>query len=384
MSLDGGLGYSRRGSPRTPPPMSARALLRLTAFAFFGLAHAAAAQSPALTPEQMQASEANYQRYCSLCHGADRQGHVNDHAPSLRSRSLLETSFPMVLREAISYGRPGTPMGGYLDDVGGPMTRDQIRELAIWLAMVADARPFPISNEPVQGDAALGARLYKKNCASCHGANGEGGTGTALGNAAMLGLTPDAFLRHAIANGRDGTPMPAFLGKLTDPEIDSVTAFLRSRASGWKQRNTVLAEPPSLDRIVLNPEAADPRFALTDGLYVSAAELDRELKAGKKMVLLDTRVTSMWQMAHIAGAVPAPYYASRDEVIASLPTDGTWIVAYCECPRAAAESVVQKLREGGLQNTAVLYEGIQGWISLGYPVSAGRAEGGADTHGHAH
>jgi cytochrome c oxidase cbb3-type subunit 3 len=365
--------------------MTARALMHTLAFAAIGFAHVASAQAPAgLTPGQMQASEANYQRYCSLCHGADRQGHVNDHAPSLRSRSLLETGFPMVLREAISYGRPGTPMGGYLDEVGGPMTRDEIRDLAHWLATVADARPFPLSHAPIGGDVAEGASLYAANCASCHGANGEGGTGTALGNAAMLALTPDAFLRHAIANGRDGTPMSGFQGKLTDPQIDSLTAFLRSRASGWKQRTPVLAEPPPLDRIVLNPDAAEPEFALREGLYVSAAELDRELKAGKKMVLLDTRVTSMWQMAHIAGAVPAPYYASREEVMASLPTDGTWIVAYCECPRAAAESVVTRLRASGLQNTAVLYEGIQGWISLGYPVAAGRAEGGADAHGHAH
>ncbi len=364
--------------------MTARTLLRLLAFVSFGLAPAAGAQSAPPTPAQLQAAEANYQRYCSLCHGAERQGHVNDHAPSLRSRSLLETGFPMVLREAISYGRPGTPMGGYLDEVGGPMSRDEIRDLAYWLATAAEARPFPLSHAPVTGDVAEGAKLYRKNCASCHGAQGEGGTGTALGNAAMLALTPDAFLRHAIANGRDGTPMPAFQGQLSDPQIDSLTAFLRSRASGWKVRKPVLAEPPPLDRIVLNPDAADPTFELRDGLYVSAAELDRELKAGRKMVLLDTRVTSMWQMAHIAGAVPAPYYASREQVIASLPTNGTWIVAYCECPRAAAESVVRKLREGGLRNTAVLYEGIQGWISLGYPVAVGRAEGGADAHDHAH
>ena len=82
----------------------------------------------------------------------------------------------------------------------------------------------------------------------------------------------------------------------------------------------------------------------------------------------------MWQMAHIEGAVPVPYYASREEAIASLPRDGTWIVAYCECPRAAADSVVKWLREEGkFENTAVLYEGIQGWVSLGYPVVAGDA-----------
>jgi hypothetical protein len=35
--------------------------------------------------------------------------------------------------------------------------------------------------------------------------------------------------------------------------------------------------------------------------------------------------------------------------------------------------VVRKLREGGVQNTAVLWEGIQGWVSLGYPVVPGNA-----------
>ena len=350
--------------------------------------HAAAqaplAGLPTLTDEQMTVAEARYQRYCSLCHGPDRQGHVNDHAPSLKSKSLLASGFPRTIREAIAYGRPGTPMGGYLDEVGGPLSQQDVRELTLWLVQVEKVQPLSLSGDAVVGDAVLGAQLYAKNCASCHGANGEGGSGTALGNPVMLGLTPDAFLRHAIAEGRDGTPMPAFKDKLSDAELDGLTAFLRSRSSGWKQEKPVLATPPPLDRIVINPGAAAPEFALTDGLYVSAAELNRELKAGKKMVLLDTRVTSMWQMTHIAGAVPAPYYASREEVMASLPSDGTWIVAYCECPRAAAESVVRRLREAGVQNTAVLYEGIQGWISLGYPVVAGRVEGPALPHDHAH
>ena len=38
------------------------------------------------------------------------------------------------------------------------------------------------------------------------------------------------------------------------------------------------------------------------------------------------------------------------------------------------DSVVKWLREEGkFENTAVLYEGIQGWVSLGHPVVAGDA-----------
>lgn len=328
---------------------------------------------PPLTAEQSTAAAARYQQYCALCHGPDRAGYANDHAPSLKSPQLFAAGYPYIIGEAIAYGRPGTPMGGYSDEVAGPLSRTEIRELTMWLGEQVSAPRLELSGEAVRGDVKLGAKVYADSCASCHGAQGEGGTGTALGNATMLALTPDAFLRHTIENGRDGTPMVAFRDTLSTEQIDAVTAFIRSRSAGWSAPDPVRHAPPALDAYVINPDAAAPEFALKDGLYVSAAELDRELKARKRMVLLDTRVTSMWERAHIEGAVPGPYYASREEVMAHLPTDGTWIVAYCECPRAAAESVVRKLREGGLTNTAVLWEGIQGWVSLGYPVVPGNA-----------
>lgn len=337
----------------------------------------ARAQIPPLPAEAATTASANYQRYCALCHGKDREGHANDHAPSLRSKSLIESGFPVTIGEAIAYGRPGTPMGGYIDEVGGPLTRQDIRDMAVWLrdasGVDTPTMDYQAGYDRVPGDVDNGARIYARQCVDCHGAGGEGGTGTALANSAMLALTSDRFLHHAIANGRQGTPMPAFAGTLSESEIDDVTAYLRSRARGWSA-NRALRQPPAMGEYVLNANGAAPAFGeLGDGRYVDAATLDRELRAKRRMVLLDTRVASMWQMAHIEGSVPVPYYSDRDAVVASLPRDGTWIVAYCECPRAAADSVVRFLREAGFTNTAVLYEGIQGWVSLGYPVVAGDA-----------
>ena len=82
-----------------------------------------------LTADQAKVASTNYQKYCSLCHGADRQGHVNDHAPSLRSKSLFESGVPHAILRPMSYGRKGTAMGGYLDEVGGPMTLDETWDL---------------------------------------------------------------------------------------------------------------------------------------------------------------------------------------------------------------------------------------------------------------
>jgi cytochrome c oxidase cbb3-type subunit 3 len=332
------------------------------------------AQFSDMEPGEAAAAEADYQKYCSLCHGTDREGYVNDHAPSLRSRSLLSSGYPSELMYTIGYGRRGTPMGAFVEEMGGPLTRAEVRRITRWLKEQVDVELADVTMEPVSGDIALGEKSFALNCTECHGAQGEGITGPAIGNPAMLSLTTDGFLKYAIENGRDGTEMPAFRDRLSAGEIDGITAFLRTRAAGWQMTVPVLESPPPTDQWIINPDAPAPDFELTDGTYVSASDLLEALQDKRRMVLLDTRVTSTWQMAHIEGSVPMPYYDDFDTVTANLPGDGTWIVTYCECPRAAAESVNSELVSQGFQNTAVLWEGIQGWVALGYPVTVGQLQ----------
>ena len=337
----------------------------------------ASAQWDELTPEQAEKAAAHYQQYCALCHGDDRQGHVNDHAPSLKSKSLMASGFPWAVMYATGYGRPGTPMAQFFEEVGGPLSREEIWHLGLWLRQQVDVETIELPMDTVEGDVELGATVYQGHCAECHGAQGEGVTGTALGNSGMLAFTLDEFLKYAIVNGRDGTEMKAFGEVLNEQEINGVTAFLRSRAAGWTVERPVYSSPPSAEDYVLNPDGDDPGFELKDDLYVMSADLDKALRAGRRMVLLDTRNMALWQMANIEGSVPLPYYypdRDMDELVADLPSDGTMIVTYCECPRAAAESVSRKLKEKGFENLAVLWEGIQGWIALGYPVVMGATE----------
>lgn len=331
------------------------------------------AQFGEMDSDEAAAAADDYQKYCALCHGADRQGYVNDHAPSLRSKSLISSGYPSELMYTIGYGRRGTPMGAFVQEMGGPLSREEIRRLTRWLKEQVDVELAEVSLEPVPGDIVLGEKSFARHCTECHGAHGEGITGPAIGNPAMLSLTTDGFLQYAIENGRDGTEMPAFKDQLSAEEINGITAFLRTRASGWQMTIPRLETPPPASEWILNPAAPAPVFELKDGTYVSAADLLKALQEKRRMVLLDTRVTSTWQMAHIEGSVPMPYYDDFDTVTANLPNDGTWIVTYCECPRAAAESVNEELVKQGFQNTAVLWEGIQGWVALGYPVTVGEA-----------
>jgi mono/diheme cytochrome c family protein/rhodanese-related sulfurtransferase len=270
-------------------------------------------------------------------------------------------------------------MGPYLKDMGGPMTLGEIRDLVGWLMVQANARFAPSRPEelaPVRGDTRLGKQIYERNCKSCHGTKGEGGggkiRGTALGNTAMLSVTPDSFIQRAIVQGRQNTNMPSWAEKLTDHEIDSTVAFLRTRAKGWTAGFRVIRKPPAPENYVLNAAGRDPVFRLSDGRYVMADELRRALAEKRKMVVLDTRVPYFWAMANIPGSVPIPYYSNFDSVIANLPTDGTWIVAYCECPRAEADQVVTELRKRGFDHTAVLWEGYGGWTAKGFPIEVAK------------
>jgi rhodanese-related sulfurtransferase len=102
-----------------------------------------------------------------------------------------------------------------------------------------------------------------------------------------------------------------------------------------------------------------------------AEQLNEALANNQRMVILDARSTVAWRQTHIPGAVPVPYYEEPDTVMADIPKDDTWIVAYCACPHAASGQVVKKLRDLGYQKTAIMDEGILVWAQMGYPVRSG-------------
>ncbi len=344
----------------------------LVAVALLVCGSADAAWEPAkLSDEDMQRAQGMYQTYCALCHGEDRTGYRADHAPSLRSKSLLSTGLPDFVFNTIGWGRTNTAMEGYSEEMGGPMTDDDILLLTRWLAQVEPVEIIDLPGEVIAGDVAEGAAIYADRCAQCHGESGQGVSAPSLGDQALLAHASDHFLRYAIVNGRDGTPMKSFADELSDGEIDGVVAYLRSQASGWRPDPPALTEPPSPDQYVLNPDGEAPEFTLRDGRYVPAAEVVAALEEKKRFILLDTRPASAWQRSHIPGAVPMPYYRDKTRAGENLPRDGTWIVAYCACPHAASDFVINNLQELGFKNMAVIDEGILRWTAMGLPVTAG-------------
>src|SRR5215471_17669249 len=107
------------------------------------------------------------------------------------------------------------------------------------ISTLADTSPSPSASASLPGDPAKGATLFAQNCATCHGANLEGGIGAVLNPIDKLPGVPNtldpAFLIDTITNGRTPhpgdpkqTPMPPKGGNesLTDQDIKDLAAFI--------------------------------------------------------------------------------------------------------------------------------------------------------------
>ncbi len=330
---------------------------------------ACGAPPPAKTVNPRVAAEgkALYDEYCALCHGENGAGYAADNASALGNQQFLATVSDELLHAGIERGRPGTPMAAYGAALGGPLNDQQIRLMITYLRSLQREASVELSDQRVVGDPARGAAVYAGQCASCHGDKGQGKTAQSLNNPVLLGTASDAFLRAAIVDGRAGTPMPAFDDRLESEQINDVTALIRS----WQRPEATPPDPnaaPEVKGVVLNPKGPTPAFPpLREGRYVPAVAVKAALDTGARLVLVDARPRSDWLISHLPGSVPVPYY-EVDQLVAKLPNDGTWVIAYCGCPHAASGKVMDALRQRGFKNTAVIDEGFFVWQERGYPV----------------
>ena len=84
------------------------------------------------------------------------------------------------------------------------------------------------------GDPTRGGELYVENCAMCHGIDGQGRIGASLDS--FPGIMIDSTLRQAIAEGIDGSVMPAWVlsagGPLADQEVDDIVSYIIASFEG--------------------------------------------------------------------------------------------------------------------------------------------------------
>lgn len=73
---------------------------------------------------------------------------------------------------------------------------------------------------------ANGKVIYEESCATCHGAEAEGGVGPALNEKAKLDSLGIENVKHTVEDGVEGTAMAAWSGELSEEEIGDVVNFI--------------------------------------------------------------------------------------------------------------------------------------------------------------
>lgn len=164
-----------------------------------------------------------YELNCSSCHGPEGGGGL---APGLFAKEFLQQAEDEQIRQLVSVGVPGTQMGSYLLDFGGPLTHTQIDAVVAFLrSQEEDAPSFPQWRTPLAQEDLTGRELYTMGCASCHLTDLSGDVGPALGPGSEATEESDARLARRIEIGKD--EMPGFGNILNDDQIASIVAYIR-------------------------------------------------------------------------------------------------------------------------------------------------------------
>jgi mono/diheme cytochrome c family protein len=172
------------------------------------------------------------------------------------------------VRKTITSGKTSTQMTPFSRMQGGKLSNSEITAIVDFImtferlgespalaeivtkppqADPADMLPIGLPQFPmVEGDAALGARLYARHCSSCHGIKGEGYIGRPLAKNWRV-LRPDLMVKSILKQGVPGSPMPVwsqnaggpFSAKAIDDVVSAVMAW--RKPSSQETPKTALA-----------------------------------------------------------------------------------------------------------------------------------------------
>lgn len=191
-----------------------------------------------------------YKQACFSCHGPEGSGGVGGQIGNTTFLSSVSDEF---LWETIAYGKDDTAMRGFLEKGSSgalmPLSENDIDHLIAYLRKLElYPRNEPLRRPRESTSVALGQEVYKTACASCHGDEGQGGSGPAIGNADFLKVATDGYLIGTIILGREQTEMLSFYRggnvQLSQEEVENVTAYLRSleETPSKKHREVVRSE----------------------------------------------------------------------------------------------------------------------------------------------
>lgn len=195
----------------------------------------------AAQPSTLSAHErgkALFERNCAVCHGADGQaGTPVGRLLKPRPRNFadpIEMARLTVDRiyRAIKEGRPGTAMAAWKQ----VLTETEIGDVIDYIHSLSSAtKTAPFSAERLSLE--VGRRIYARECANCHGADGRADTEVArvlnppprnFTDPIVMARLDDGRVYMAIYRGRPGTAMGGRGELLAPAEIIDVMRYIRT------------------------------------------------------------------------------------------------------------------------------------------------------------
>lgn len=190
-----------------------------------------------------------YGQQCAGCHGSGGRG--NGLATSfylraprdLTNRDWMASRSDEQLRGVIRYGVAGSPMPGFVD----VLREEEVAALVSFLRELSGTLP---GKNPVGG---ISVSLYARNCAACHGVEGNGDAPGAnqlaprprdFRHPSCMSAQTDDQLATAIRDGRPGTNMPPFRALLPAGDIAALVRYVRGFAQAIPGAGASSMVPP--------------------------------------------------------------------------------------------------------------------------------------------
>ncbi|HEY6897845.1 MAG TPA: c-type cytochrome [Rhodocyclaceae bacterium] len=197
-----------------------------------------------------------YHNYCSVCHG-DRgngdsraKGSLNPPPRDFTSATNLSRDTMITI---VTHGKSGTAMVPWKSQLSD-------KEIAAVVDYIRDSFMVVALDPRLQ----RGKTVYVHNCAVCHGERGQGSSNPIGGLVPARNLaSPQSRaelsrerMLNSVTNGRPGTAMAGFTGRLPAEDIEAVVDYVRTalmvpetkdvsgiRAHGGRGNDTPLATP---------------------------------------------------------------------------------------------------------------------------------------------
>lgn len=171
-----------------------------------------------------------YAENCAACHGSNGAGTMI--APTIDSADIRATPKDEII-SLVNNGVNGTLMASWSNILPPEEINAAVELIYRWDEVIASGVEFPevevMSFASTPEMIADGQQLFNIACKSCHGVDGYGSPmAPALNNEIFLSETPDAAIYQIIAGGVSGTLMPAWGNRLSDYDLQSLVAYLRS------------------------------------------------------------------------------------------------------------------------------------------------------------